>query len=131
MPITIRTLVEEDRKDLEDSISKDRYHKDYLKSDFFYAKDTYTGVYEIDGKPVAYVRATKSLRIDAHFADLDDKRTNATVISEKLGELICQAKQSGYTEVYVNTASPRLAKFLVKRFGFVSIRDKDVLRKLI
>ena len=47
--ITIRTLVEEDRTALEDSISKDRYHKDYLKSDFFYAPDTYTGVYEVMG----------------------------------------------------------------------------------
>ena len=77
------------------------------------------------------MRATKSLRVDAHFADLDDTIINATVIMEKFGELIQQAKQSGYTEVYVNTASQKLAKFLVKRFGFVSIRDKDVLRKLI
>ncbi len=124
-------ITSKDKEDLDQIISNDPFHKNVLTSDFFMMPGTYTERYDLDGKPVLYVRATKSLRIDLQFVNCDDKRSNAKVMLEKFNELVKQAKASGFTEIYCNTASSKLSDFCVKHLGFIKINDKDVLRKLI
>jgi len=125
-----REINELDKEQLDKIISNDEYHKDLITSDFFYAPGTYTKIYEKDDKPVFYIRATKSLRVDLQFVDINDKKNNALALIETLNEWVELAKKSGFTEIYCNTASSKLADFCVKHLGFIKV-DKEVLRKLI
>ena len=124
----VRPLTEEDRQILESSIEKDEYHKDKMTSDFFYDKRAISTVYQIDEKPVMYVKGSTALRLDIQFCDNSDRRNNAEAL-KKLSEIIDTAKNNGFSELIFNTDSPLLKAFCCKHFGFSEVSGE--LRKYL
>lgn len=121
---------EQDEFPLGMSLAQDEHH--YMTPiDFFKQEGTITKVYEDEQGPICFARVTKSLRIDIHFMDNDNRFSNARVLRESFPALVKQAKENGFTEIVFTTNVPALAQFCEKVFGYEVVADKYVLRKLL
>jgi hypothetical protein len=115
--ITHRPLAQADLAMLEKALIQDEYP--HAKVNDYIRDHTFSEVYEIDARPVAVMRYTKTLRVIGVLCDNKDKRRNAVVIIKALTDAIDNAKANGFTDVTFVTDSPALAKFCIDRLGFV------------
>ena len=118
-----RLINGEDRALLEKSIHNDPYHKDTTTPDFFYDNRSFCDVYEIENKPVMFVRATKTLRLDIQFCDNGDKLNNIAALHE-LESITERAKAAGFTELVFCSDSPLLRAYCIKHFQFIEVQGE-------
>ena len=112
-----RSLTESDMPSLTASLANDAYHQ-YTAPEFFTAPGTVCNVYEDEAGPICYVRGTKALRLDLHFADNAKVERNLTALVEGVSRLVEKARENGFTEIIARTSSPFLAGIATQQFGF-------------
>jgi len=78
---------EEDDALLSISLGNDQFHKG-TTVDFFKQPGTITKVYELNNKPVLFLRGSKSARLDIQFVDNNDFESNRTVMLEEFNTLV-------------------------------------------
>jgi hypothetical protein len=118
-----RLLNESDRKILDESIQKDSYHRETTTPDFFYDRRSFCDVYEDENKPVMFVRASKTLRLDIQFCDNGDKLKNMAALHE-LESITERAKAAGFTELVFCSDSPLLRAYCIKHFKFNEVQGE-------
>lgn len=123
-----RWLTQEDRPLLEDSLSKDEFHKT-TTADFFYSPEAVCSVQEDENGPVFFLRATKALRLDIQFVDNLDKERNAKAMLERIDSIVEQARLAGFTELVFCSDSPGLMAFCRRKMKFKEVNGE--LRKFI
>jgi hypothetical protein len=128
--ITDRLLDSSDDSTLAASLKKSEVHKG-TTIDFFKQEGVMSRVYEDEQGPICFARCSKSLRIDVHFLDDDDRKRNAQVLASGIEGVAAAAKTAGYTELVFTTNNPMLAAFCEHTFGYEVVPDKFVLRKQI
>lgn len=126
--VTDRLMEDVDTETLSVSLALSEHHKDTPIS-FFKQDGTMTKVYEDEQGPICFARVTKSLRLDIHFMNDEDKTRNASVLLSGFAKLASDAKANGFTEIVFTTNVTRLAKFCEKVFGYEVVSDAYVLRK--
>lgn len=121
--ITTRLLNADDGKVLETSIAGDSYHAASTTPAFFADSRCESTAFEIDSKPIMYVRAAKALRLDVQFCDNNDKKNNAVALHE-LESIVERAKASGFVELIFCTTAPLLRAYCMKYFKFESVEGE-------
>lgn len=123
-----RLLEQADYPLLAESLARDQYHT-ATKPEFFFQPGTSCKVYEVDGKPVMFVRGAKALRLDIQFVDNEDDEHNRQVMLEQFAQFAERAKANGFTELVFNSESPALKAFCRRYFKFREVDGE--LRKFL
>lgn len=126
--ITERLLEDNDRLLLENSLSKDEFHKD-TPADFFYNNRALCKIYEDENGPIMFVRGSKALRIDVQFVDNMDSSRNISAMLDRINILSIQAKEAGFNEIVFYSNYRPLVVFCKRKLGFSEVDGE--LRKLL
>ena len=100
-----------------ESLARDEFHKG-TTPEFFTAYGTVCNVYEDERGPICYVRGSKALRLELHFADNSDSERNADALRNGVAGLAQKARENGFLEIIFTTNNPTLAAFAKDEFGF-------------
>jgi len=112
-----RSLQPSDLPLLAESLSSDAFHKG-TTPEFFSQYGTVCNVYEDDKGPICYVRGSKALRLELHFADNYDAERNTDALRNGVATLAQKARENGFLEIVFTTNNPALAAFAKDVFGF-------------
>lgn len=130
--MSVRKVVEEDRKEIEKQILLEPYHKDAgFSPDQFYEPDTVAMCFSDEEGDVAYmvIRKVAHCHIQwirhegeeiEHFKERIRKR-----LTEEMPGVMGILASSGYKACIYDTTNPSLAWFL-RRFGFKNLKDTFV-----
>lgn len=123
----LRPLVDTDLPALEAAIPRDSFHpEEWTLADFVHDPESedsrartpkYVTVIEDSKGPVAFVRYTKTLRICCVWNDDKDTSRNARAIIRGLHDAAQKARDSGFTEIIIQTDHDKLAKFFTDVLG--------------
>ena len=127
--ITDRLLQASDYELLNESLKKDEFHKT-TTPEFFTQEGTITKLYSLDGEPVLFCRACKSLRLDAQFLDNNNVQANRKTLEQGFKEVEQKAKENGFVEVLFNTSNPLFKRFATRKLGYTVV-EGDELRKVL
>lgn len=132
----IRDITADDLTALQQAIDRDRFHPGEWEPEHFYTQPPEEGVYQpavhsqvIENKngPIAYVRFTKTLRISCVWNDADDTSRNAKAIIFGIRKAVEQARDSGFSEVVINSTHEKLSDFLVNVMKMTKRGDDHLL----
>jgi hypothetical protein len=126
--VTDRRFEQADFPLLAESLARDPFHTT-TQPEFFTQPGTTAKVYEIDGKPVMFVRGAPALRLDIQFVDNNDAERNRQVMLDQFDAFAERAKANGFTEIIFCTESPILKAFCKRRFKFREVNGE--LRKYL
>lgn len=134
--VTNRFIEEKDYPLLQESLSKDSFHKD-TSLEFFLEEDTVCSVYEDEDGPILFVRGKPLIfnnigiiQLDIQYLNNLDGKRNMKAMLEGFPILAEKAKQNGFSGFYFESSVPLLRKFCIKRLGFEDFGD-DVLVKFL
>ena len=112
----VREFTAEDVPNLEKAIENDKFHPGQWTLEAFESQQgrpVAVSVIEDEKGPIAFVRYTKSLRLSCIWVQ-EDKHRNVHAIIQGLRDAANRAKESGFTEIIIQTDFPDLAKFFEK-----------------
>lgn len=127
--ITERMIGPEDYDVLLNSLANDEFHQGTIP-EFFVEERTVCKVFELDEKPVLFLRGKKSIRLDLQFVDNNNFKANLKVMIDKFPAFVEQCKANGFGELVFNTSHPVLEKFCIKRLGFEKVNGSDLVRSI-
>jgi len=122
-----KVLTDSDDSLLASSLANDPTHFE-TTVDFFKVPGTIAQVWDDESGTVCFTRCAKSLRIDIHFLDNEDRQRNAKFLAECEG-VAAAAKAAGYNELVFTTNNPKLAAYCEHAFDYEVVPDRFVLRK--
>jgi hypothetical protein len=126
--MNIRPLLVEDLDELERASNADKVHPGVWTKEHFTAPNRQSEVIEDKKGPISYVLFTKTLRISCVWHDYETPSRNAKAILLGLHDAIEKAKQSGFTEIVIESEHWPLRLFL-RKVGFVS-KGRDLVLQL-
>ncbi len=115
--IQSRSFKLEDVDSLQKAIDADTFHHGECKVAHFIPSggpSLVSNVIEDQRGPIAFVRYTKTLRISCVWNDGDDNSRNARAIIFGVKDAVEKARASGFSEIIITTAHPKLAMFFEK-----------------
>ena len=121
--ITSRRITENDRAGVELALAHDTWHPN-ATADMAYAANTFTSIYEDEGRPVMLIRVSvqrenpKLLRIDVLFYRNNDRARNVAAMLYAIGPLVSSAKLGEFQEIGTSTFNSALADFVCAHLGF-------------
>lgn len=124
-----RLIEEKDLPSLIESLAKDDFHKT-TSPEFFLEPTALTKVYELDGEPVLFAKASKALMLDLQFLDNNNVQANRKVMEDGFPLLEERAKANGFSSILFLTSNPLLQRFCTRRLKFETIGE-SVLRKCL
>jgi hypothetical protein len=126
--INIRPMVNEDLDPMELASNADKVHPGLWTREHFTGANKMTEVIEDSQGPLSYVLFTKTLRISCVWESYDSPSRNAKAVIYGLQDAIIKAKQSGFTEIAIESEHWPL-RLLLRKLGFVS-KGRDLVLSL-
>ncbi len=134
--IDIYDFTADDVSALQKAIDADTFHPGAWKvKDFWnptpdpevYTPPVHSEVIADMNGPIAFVRFTRTLRIACVWNDGEDIQRNAKAIIHGIRDAVSKARTSGFSEVIITTANPRLANFFDKVMKMTKSGDEYTL----
>ena len=118
----------DDLAEIEKAANADLVHPGLWTKEHFTRPNAQPEVIEDGQGPISYVLFTKTLRISCVWATYDTPSRNAKAVILGIQDAVVKAKQSGFTEIVIESEHWPL-RLLLRKIGFIS-KGRDLVLSL-